>query len=80
MATLNPMQLINLLKSNDPAMVAQRLIQQNYPNDPSMQKLLELGRQGDTQSINQFAQQYFAQNGRDFQSEFNSFMQMFKGM
>jgi hypothetical protein len=80
MATLNPMQLINLLRSNDPAMVAQRLIQQNYPNDPSMQKLLELGRQGDIQSINQFAQQYFAQSGRDFQSEFNSFMQMFKGM
>ena len=74
MASLNPIQLLNLLRSGNPQAVAQQIIQQNYPNDPTMQQLLELGRQGNTQALNQFAQQFFARNGRDFQSEFNSFM------
>lgn len=74
MANLNPIQLLNLLRSGNPQAVAQQIIQQNYPNDPTMQQLLELGRQGDVQALNQFAQQFFARSGRDFQSEFNSFM------
>ena len=74
MASLNPIQLLNLLRSGNPQAVAQQIIQQNYPNDPTMQQLLELGRQGNTQTLNQFAQQFFARSGRDFQSEFNSFM------
>ena len=74
MANLNPIQLLNLLRSGNPQAVAQQIIQQNYPNDPTMQQLLELGRQGNTQALNQFAQQCFARSGRDFQSEFNSFM------
>lgn len=74
MANLNPIQLLNLLQSGNPQAVAQQIIQQNYPNDPTMQQLLELGRQGNIQALNQFAQQFFARSGRDFQSEFNSFM------
>lgn len=74
MANLNPIQLLNLLRSGNPQAVAQQIIQQNYPNDPTMQQLLELGRQGNVQALNQFAQQFFARSGRDFQSEFNSFM------
>ena len=74
MANLNPIQLLNLLRSGNPQAVAQQIIQQNYPNNPMMQQLLELGRQGNTQALNQFAQQFFARSGRDFQSEFNSFM------
>lgn len=80
MANLNPMQLLNLLRSGNPQAVVQQIIQQNYPNDPTMQRLIELGRQGDTQAINQFAQQFFARNGRDFQSEFQTFMNSFRGM
>ena len=74
MANLNPIQLLNLLRSGNPQAVAQQIIQQNYPNDPTMQQLLELGRQGNVQALSQFAQQFFARSGRDFQSEFNSFM------
>ena len=74
MASLNPIQLLNLLRSGNPQAVAQQIIQQNYPNDPTMQQLLELGRQGNVQALSQFAQQFFARSGRDFQSEFNSFM------
>ncbi|MEE0860394.1 MAG: hypothetical protein UIC49_02940 [Paludibacteraceae bacterium] len=74
MANLNPIQLLSLLRGGNPQAVAQQIIQQNYPNDPTMKQLLELGQKGDTQALNQFAQQFFARNGRDFQTEFNSFM------
>ena len=74
MANLNPIQLLNLLRSGNPQAVAQQIIQQNYPNDPTMQQLLELGRQGNTQALNHFAEQFFARSGRDFKTEFNSFM------
>lgn len=80
MANLNPIQLLNLLRGGNPQAVAQQIIQQNYPNDPTMQQLLELGRQGNIQALNQFAQQFFARNGRDFQTEFNSFMASFNQM
>lgn len=74
MAALNPMQLISLLRGGNPQQVVQQIIQTNYPNDPTMQQLLQYAHQGNTQAINQFAQQYFARSGRDFQSEFKSLM------
>lgn len=80
MANLNPIQLLNLLRGGNPQAVAQQIIQQNYPNDPTMQQLLKLGRQGNTQALSQFAQQFFARSGRDFQTEFNSFMASFNQM
>lgn len=74
MATLNPIELLTLLQRGNPQAVVQQIIQQNYPNDPTMQQLLELGRQGNTQALNQFAQQFFARSGKDFQTELKSFM------
>lgn len=74
MAALNPMQLISLLRGGNPEQVVQQIIQTNYPNDPTMQQLLQYAQQGNTQALNQFAQQFFAQSGRDFQSEYQSLM------
>ena len=76
MDALNPMQLISLLRGGNPQQVVQQIIQANYPNDPTMQKLLQYAREGNTQAINQFAQQLFARSGRDFQSEYKSLMDM----
>lgn len=74
METLNPMQLISLLRGGNPQQVVQQIIQTNYPNDPTMQQLLQYAQQGNTQALNQFAQQLFARSGRDFQSEYQSLM------
>lgn len=72
MAALNPMVLLNLLKNGNPQEVATQIIQQNYPNDPTMQQLLKWGQTGDTNSLQQFAQQYFSQQGKDFNQELQS--------
>lgn len=78
METLNPMQLISLLRGGNPQQVVQQIIQTNYPNDPTMQQLLQYAQQGNTQALNQFAQQLFARSGRDFQSEYQSLMDMIR--
>lgn len=78
MAALNPIQLMQLLKKGNPQEVAQQIIQTNYANDPTMRKLLQMGQNNDIQGLKQFAQQYFAQQGRDFESEMNNLMTALK--
>lgn len=78
METLNPIQLLSMLRGGNPQQVVQQIINTKYPNDPTMQQLLQYARQGNTQAINQFAQQLFARNGRDFQSEYQSLMDTIK--
>lgn len=78
MANLNPAFLINLLKNGNPQEVAMQIIQTNYPNDPTMQSLVEMGQRGDINGLQQFAQQMFAKEGRDFNQEMNNFMSALK--
>lgn len=78
MAALNPMQLLTLLKGGNPQAVAEQIIQQNFPNDPNMQKLLQLGRSGNQQAIQQFAQQYFSSQGKDLNTELNNLLNALK--
>ena len=79
MASLNPIQLLMLLKSGNPRQVAESIIQNNFPNDPTMQNLLQMGMKGDTQGLQQFAQQYLSQQGKDFNSEMNNLMRLVNG-
>lgn len=76
MANLNPLQLISMLRGGNPQQIAQQIIQQNYPNNPMMQQLLNLGQQGDVQSLQKIAQQICAQQGYNFETEMNNLMSM----
>ena len=80
MAALNPIQLVNLLRQGNPQSVAQQIIQANYSNDPIMQNLFQMGQKGDIQGLKQFAQQYFSQQGKDFNKEMENFMSMIKAI
>lgn len=80
MAALNPMQLLGLLKGGNPKAVAEQIIQTNFPNDPTMQNLLNMGQKGDIKGLQQFAQQYLGQQGKDFNNEMNNLMNMIKGL
>lgn len=57
MANLNPMQLLLMLKNGNPQAVAEQIINQNFPNNPQMQQLLQMGKQGNTKGLEQIAQQ-----------------------
>jgi len=76
MAALNPMQMLNLLKGGNPQEVAQQIIQTNFPNDPMMQNLLQMGQKGDIKGVEQFAQNFLSQQGKNFNEEMNNFMNL----
>lgn len=80
MANLNIMQLLSQIKSGNPRVVAEQIIQSNYANNPMMQNLLRMGQNGDVQGLEQFATQYFGQQGRDFNAEMRNFMDTIQKM
>lgn len=80
MASLNPMQLLLMLKSGNPQAVAEQIIAQNFPNNPQMQQLLQMGRAGNTKELQQIAQQILGQQGKDFNTEMNNLLNMTKNL
>ena len=78
MANLNPIQLLGLLKSGNPKAVVEQIITQNFANDPQMQMLLRMGQNNDIQGLEQYAQQLFNSQGRDFSTEMNNLMSLIK--
>lgn len=78
MATLSLADLITLLKQGNPQQIVTQIISTNYPNDPSMQRLLELGERGDINQLQQIAQQLLSQQGRDFNTEMQNLMAVIK--
>lgn len=80
MANVTPFDLIKLIKSKGPQGAAETIAQENFPNNPMINDLLELGRQGNRQGLEQVAQQMFRQNGRDYATEMNSFLDMMRSL
>ena len=79
MANLNPMQIIMMLKNNNnPQAVVEQLINQNFPNNPQMQQLLQMGREGNTQGLQEIAEKILGQQGKNFTQEFNNLINMTK--
>ena len=76
MSVLNPMTIISMLANGNPQQVAQNIINQNFPNDPNMQMLLQMGLKNDTQGIQNFARQYLGQRGLDLDTEMSKFMSL----
>ena len=72
MVNLDPMRLVMMLKQGNPKMVATQKIQNNFPNDPSMNNLLSFGDKGDVQKLQQIAQQVLGEKGKDLNTELQS--------
>lgn len=74
MSNLSPIELFQLLKKGNPKQVAMQLIQNNFSNDPLAQNLLSMGLSNDQKGLEQFATNFFNQQGKDFQTELNAFI------
>ena len=74
----NPLQFINMLKSiKNPKQAVINMIKSN--NNPMLKNLVEMAEKGDTKGVENFARNFYAQQGRDFDQEFNNFKSMFNG-
>lgn len=72
MAGLNPADIMNLLKCKNPQAAVMQLAQNN--SNPLVQNLVQMAQQGNTQGIQQFAENFFKQRGTDLNTQLNNFM------
>ena len=75
MATMNPMNLMMMLKQGNPRQVAMQIIQNKYPNDPRMNQLVQMADRGDVQGLQKIAEQMFGAQGKSFSAEMSNLMQ-----
>ena len=74
----NPFQFMNMLKSiKNPKEAVINIIKSN--NNPMLKNLVEMAEKGDTKGVENFARNFYAQQGLDFDQEFNNFKNMFNG-
>lgn len=79
MMNMNPMQLIGLLKGRNPQELVMSMVKNNPNMDiPMINELIGFAQKGDINSVTKIAEDYFKQNGADFNNEYNSFMAMLK--
>lgn len=73
----NPMQIINMLKCiNNPKEAVINIIKSN--NNPMIKNLVEMAEKGDNKGVEEFARNFYKQQGRDFDKEFSQFMSNFR--
>ncbi len=71
---INPLNLMQMFKSNNPKQIAMSMINQISGNNPMINNLINMANNGNNQGITTFARNLFKEKGLDFDKEFNEFM------
>lgn len=74
---MNPIQLIQMIKSGNPQQKMMEYMERQIGNTPMGQNLLTLAREGKTQDIESFARNFCQSRGVDFDSAFAAFKQKY---
>ena len=72
-SNMNPMQLMQMLKSGNPQSFVFQMLEQNAQNNPFFANILQLAKNNKTSEIEQIAINMCKEKGIDFNKEFNSF-------
>ena len=74
MYQVNPMQLVQMIKSGqNPQQLMLSVLQNQAGNNPMMNNLLNLAKNGQTTQIEQIARNLYTSQGLDFDKEFQAF-------
>ena len=74
MPQMNPMQLIQMIKSGqNPQQLMLNMLQNQAQSNPVGANLLSLAQNNNVQGIEQFARNFCASRGVDFDQEFTNF-------
>ena len=78
MYPVNPMMLIQMIKNgNNPQQLLMSIMEGTAGSSPIGQNLLNMVKSGKTADIETFARNYFASQGKDFDSEFKRFKETY---
>lgn len=75
---VDPIQLLQMIRNGQNPQQLMLSILERQADTPVGANLLALAKEGKTQEIEQIARNLYAQQGRDFDSEFNAFRQQYK--
>lgn len=74
---MNPINLIKtMMGKQSPKDIAMQLLKEN--NNPMLNNLVGMAEKGDKQGIENFARNFFKEQGKDFDKEYAMFMNNFK--
>ena len=74
---VNPAQFIQMIKNGkNPEQLMMTFLQQNMGGTPMGNQLIQMANKKDNKGIEQFARNYFKQQGIDFDTEFAAFRKM----
>lgn len=73
-----PQDLIKMIKNGkNPQQLMLGILEKLAQNNPMATNLLEMAKQGDSASLEQFARNYVKSQGKDFDTEFKAFRDTF---
>ena len=76
--TIDPRMFIQMIKGGqNPQQLMLNYLEQQSQSNPVMSNLLTMARNGDTASLEQFARNLVASQGKDFDTEFREFKSKF---
>lgn len=74
---MNPMNMLkSMFGSMNPKEMVSKIISNN--SNPIVGNLVNMANKGDTKGIEEFARNYMKEQGKDFDKEFNNFMNNFR--
>ena len=74
---MNPMNMLKgMFGSMNPKEIVLKIISNN--SNPIVGNLVNMANKGDTKGIEEFARNYMKEQGKDFDKEFNNFMNNFR--
>ena len=74
---MNPMNMLKgMFGSMNPKEMVSKMISNN--SNPIVSNLVNMANKGDTKGIEEFARNYMKEQGKDFDKEFNNFMNNFR--
>ena len=75
---ISPQHFIQMIKGGkNPEQLMMDFLQQKMAGTPIGNNLIQLAQNRDGRGIEQIARNYFKQQGKDFDTEFNAFRKMF---
>ena len=75
---MNPKEFLQMIRSGkNPQQLMIQFLESQAKSNPMSANLLQMAKNGDTVGLEQFARNFVASQGKDFDTEFNAFKQQF---
>lgn len=76
--SINPMMIMAMLQQSNPRDVVMQIANNQYPNDPFVQNLVQMAERGDTQGLQKVVGGMLGAQGKNFSAEMQNLLNAVK--